>query len=408
MSDLKVLYRADFTSPSGYSRAARAHARALIEAGVDVLCEDHKHDISVVPLDDFWKRELPLRVARQEHAPIKIWHETPEYYTPSPAHKNVAMVAWETDEIPNTDTPTPRHNWVKQLNKMQAVWTFSHYAKKALVNSGVTVPITVIPHPIEPKVYHPSEATQELYDQQRRVIGDDWFTFLGVFQWIPRKNPVALLSAFFTEFKPEEKVALVLKTHYHKVGDTALVKKQIQSVKKSFRLPHRHPRILLVPGVMSDDEMANLYRSCDVMVNASRGEGFCLPAAEALACGLPVIAPKGSAFSDYLTEQHGYPVKCRLEPVFGMQHAPWYFSTQNWHNVDIMHLRGRMREAFENGVGLADRAKQAPKAVARFAPDAVGRQMVKALQELLARARRPIAQAPAVARPPAAGPVSGL
>jgi glycosyltransferase involved in cell wall biosynthesis len=387
---MKVIYKADFTSPSGYSRAARAHAKALIEAGVDVLCEDHKHDSTSIPPDPFWQTELPVRLQRHESAPIKIWHETPEFYAPSPAHLNVAMLAWETSEIPKWSEPSPRHNWVAQINKMQACWTFCHFAKRAMEQSGVTIPISVIPHPIDTEIYRPAvpdDGPQLLYDQHRRPLHEAWFSFLSVFQWTPRKNPSALLLAYLSEFRPEDQAALILKTYADKAGDIALVQKQIQASKKLLRLPHGYPRIFLVPGLMSDHEMAALLRSCDVMVNTSRGEGFCLPTAEALACALPVIVPDGSAFKDYVTENHGYLVKCHTSPVYGMPHIPWYFGTQTWHDVDVMHLRERMREAYENRLGLADRARQAPRAIAGFSPDAIGRKMVKALEELLDDAR---------------------
>lgn len=384
MSDLKVLYRADLTSPSGYSQAARAHARALIEAGVDVLFELHKCDTADVPLDEFWQREFPARLDRHEHCPIKIWHETPEFYAPSPAHINVAMVAWETSQIPMWDAPTPRHNWVRQMNKMDEVWTFCHYAKQAFEDSGVTVPIRVIPHPIDLETWCPGEQG-ELFDSGRQPLNAGWFKFLGIFQWTARKDPLSLLLAYLAEFKPEEQTALVLKTYIDKAGEVDRIRQQIHIAKQSMRLPHGYPRIFLVPGILSTSEMAGLIRSCDVMVHTSHGEGFCLPAAEAMACGVPSIAPNGSAFRDYITEHNGYLVNVDLQPVAGMKHIPWYFGTQTWHTVSMSHLQKRMREAFENRVGLVDRGKHATKAMRRFAPERVGKQMRQALEALLAR-----------------------
>lgn len=385
---MKVLYRGDFTSPSGYSRAARAHAQALVNAGVDVLFELHKCDQNSIPLDAWWQREFPERSERHESCDIKIWHETPEFYAPVPTHKNVAMVAWETSHIPMWDTPDVRHNWVKQLNKMDEVWTFCHYAKQAFENSGVTTHIEVIPHPIDFAIYHPPEGPRgELYDGQRRPLGDEWFKLLSIFQWTARKDPLSLLVAYLSEFTSTEPITLVLKTYLAKAGDIDNIRAQIASVKRSIRLPHAHPRVLLVPGMLSDQEMGDLIRSCDAFVTTSHGEGFCLPAAESMACGVPVIAPNGSAFKDYITEQNGYLVDCDLSPVVGMKHIPWYYATQTWHTVRVAALRQRMREAFENRLGVVDRGRQATKAVRRFAPEAVGKRMRKALENMLERTR---------------------
>jgi tetratricopeptide (TPR) repeat protein len=52
--------------------------------------------------------------------------------------------------------------------------------------------------------------------------------------------------------------------------------------------------------------MACLYRSCDVFVSPYRGEGFSLPALEAMACGLPVVVTKGGATDDFVDESTGW------------------------------------------------------------------------------------------------------
>ncbi|NIN68091.1 MAG: glycosyltransferase [Anaerolineae bacterium] len=383
---MKVLYKADFTSPSGYSRAARAHARALIEAGVDVLCEDLKHDIASIELDEFWSVELPRRVGRHERAPIALWHHTPEYYQPSPAQLNVGLVAWETSEAPKYDIPTARHNWTKQLNKMHAVWTFSQAAKRALEKAQVERPIDVTPHPIDHSIYHPGDdGAGVLYGPDREPL-DDHFKFLSVFQWHARKDPYSLILAYLSEFHPDEKTALVLKTYVNKTGDIQSVLGQLERIKKGTRLPHDYARIFVVPSVLSDQEMAELYRSVDCYVSTSRGEGFCLPAAEALACGVPVIVPGASSFKDYVTENVGYLVKTHEEPVYGMPQLPWYYSTQNWHRTDILDLRRRMREAVALPDACKDRAEKAPGAVRAFSSEKVGQWMRSQLEALLAGA----------------------
>lgn len=408
--DLKVTYRSDFDSPAGYSRAARAHAKALIEAGVDVVCENAKHDVNTVPLDPFWARELPVRVGRKEHTPIKIWHETPEFYAPNPGQINVAMLAWETSHIPMYDTGKPRQNWVKQLNKMTEVWTFCQSAKRALVDSGVETPITVLGHPVDPTLYHPPvDGERELlYDSCRRAFGPEWTIFLAVFHWTPRKDPYTLLKAYLTEFFPDEKVLLVLKTHLTRLGDLAQIRNQLHSVKSNVVLPHAQPRILVLPGALSDTEMGALYRSVHCFLSTSRGEGFCLPAAEALASGVPVIAGNHTAFRDYLTEETGYLVESRPEPVYGLGNIPWYYSTQTWWTLDQLDFKKRLREAYENRVGLAHRARQAPTAVARFAPETIGKKMAKALRRLLAGQGGRRADVVAVARERAGAPPTGI
>lgn len=346
-----------------------------------MLCEDLKHDIASIELDAFWQRELPARLGRSERASIVLWHHTPEYYQPSPAQLNIGLVAWETSEVPKYDLPTPRHNWVRQLNKMHAVWTFSQAARRAMVDAGVTVPVFVTPHPIDSTVFSPGEA-KPLFNPDRSPL-DGSCTFLSIFQWHARKDPYTLLLAYLSEFSAEENVALVLKSYVSKTGDLQSVEDQIDRIKKGTRLPHEHPKVFVVPGVLSDVEMAELYRSVDCYVTASRGEGFCLPAAEAMACGIPVIAPHASAFKDYITENCGYPVKVTEEPVYGMPHQPWYYATQTWYRSNVLDLRRRMREAVALPDARQDRGQKALEAVRPFAPEKIGQWMRSNLEKLL-------------------------
>jgi len=360
--------------------------RALIEADVDIIIEDQKHDPATVPTDAFWKVEYPARVRRKERTDIKIWHCTPELYVPSPAHKNIAMCAWETSMIPNTDMEgNPRNNWTSQLNRMAAVWTFSTAAKQAMRSSGVTVPIEVIPHPIDLSIYCPVDETHprtEIYDSARRPLHDGWFKFLSIFQWQSRKDPLTLLLAYFAEFRGDEQIALVLKTFGHKTGETEEIAKRIAEFRRGASIPHDPPRVFLVPGILSDPEMADLTRACDCSISTSKGEGFCLPIIESQACGVPTIVPRGSAFLDYINENVGYMVDVFEEPAHGIFHSSAYYITQTWHKTNVQHLRKRMREAFEDREGLAKRAKAASKTAKDFDPKKIGKRMKKLLEQL--------------------------
>lgn len=60
------------------------------------------------------------------------------------------------------------------------------------------------------------------------------------------------------------------------------------------------PANIRLIGPVTQDKMPDLYRAHDALVVPSLAEGFCLAAAEAMACGLPVFGFRGHGLDDVL------------------------------------------------------------------------------------------------------------
>jgi glycosyltransferase involved in cell wall biosynthesis len=56
----------------------------------------------------------------------------------------------------------------------------------------------------------------------------------------------------------------------------------------------------------SENAMSVLYNSCNCLLSASSGEGYCLPLNEAMACGLPIVGPRNSSFIELIGENINY------------------------------------------------------------------------------------------------------
>lgn len=63
---------------------------------------------------------------------------------------------------------------------------------------------------------------------------------------------------------------------------------------------------LKIVSDISDMELKRLYRTCHVYVHPSRLEGFCLPIAEALVAGIPIVYQKGSAIEEIVSDKVGF------------------------------------------------------------------------------------------------------
>jgi glycosyltransferase involved in cell wall biosynthesis len=88
--------------------------------------------------------------------------------------------------------------------------------------------------------------------------------------------------------------------------------------------------IRLIPDIYSSAEMVDLFRFATVFATASRGEGYCLPAAQAMSCAKPVLAASWSALADLVS----IPVQYRLENVARQISLPGYDTVQRWAVID--------------------------------------------------------------------------
>lgn len=70
-----------------------------------------------------------------------------------------------------------------------------------------------------------------------------------------------------------------------------------------------------------DEQMADIYRASDVLLNPAMGEGFGLPVAEAQACGCPVVTQDCSAMSELTV--NGVAVK-PAQPLWVPQLGYWW------------------------------------------------------------------------------------
>ena len=145
----------DVLAPSGYASALRDHIKALIihgkmKPGQEITIEQHNHDkLNRASLDSWWKEHLPILV-RPNKPTLKVHYETPEFFK----FNDIPVIGytyWETSRILNTNyNNRPEFNWVNQMNQCATMYTACNYAAQSFKDSGVTVPISVFPWPINP------------------------------------------------------------------------------------------------------------------------------------------------------------------------------------------------------------------------------------------------------------------
>jgi hypothetical protein len=160
---------------------------------------------------------------------------------------------------------------------------------------------------------------------------------------------------------------------------------------------------------LSDEEMAALYRACDVLVHPYRGEGFAMPVLEAMASGLPVIHTAGGPTDEFCPPQAGWRIRARREALPGGRVDRFETAGEPWMlEPDVAHLAELLREAAEAGGEERERRGALGRSAAlHFGWDRVAALYAERAAALAARAPRPLADereldgAPAVLATPA-------
>jgi glycosyltransferase involved in cell wall biosynthesis len=201
-----------------------------------------------------------------------------------PAGLRGIIFFWE-----ETSVPADR---VEIINKhFDIVWVAAESVKRALLNSGCKPSIFVIPigidHLITPKT--PPLGVLTLKDQQL-------VRFLHVSSVFERKGVDVLLNAYFDAFTADDAVELYIKTFPNPHNN---IHQQLEQFRAKLG---KTAKVVIDETPLNDNAMVALYQSSHAMVLPARGEGFNLPAAEAMAMGLPVITTGAGAQVDFCSQ----------------------------------------------------------------------------------------------------------
>lgn len=172
-----------------------------------------------------------------------------------------------------------------------------------------------------------------------------------------RKNWVEIITAFCWAFKEVEDATLIVKMTHHDLEYYRIVLMTLLS-----RLAPFSCRVVVLHGFLEDEQYRELIGTSTYYVNASSGEGLCLPLMEFLSAGRPVIAPTHTAMADYVDEHLAFLVQCSLEP-FCWPHDPTGIFMTHRHRLNWQSLM----EAFKASYAVATQQPQQYRVMSRHA-----------------------------------------
>lgn len=217
-----------------------------------------------------------------------------------------------------------------------SVWVPAEFWRDVYVKSGVRESkIMVVPEPVDTVRFDPATTPRvpmlSLVSAWRHAVAfpqfmtslRDPFVYLSVFKWELRKGWRYLLDAFFT-LPPDLSRLLVIHTFLpaDAYTDGSGVDRRdptaITELIHSMFSDRAAMPVVVVTHVLTDAEMASMFRAADSFVLPSCGEGWGLPVAQAMAMGLPSITTAWSGMTEFTTNRTAFLVgiESSMEEVF--------------------------------------------------------------------------------------------
>lgn len=271
---MRILVDGPIAGSYSLSVVNREFSVALLALGIDVYVTQREgpnplEDIHFSAHSALKGRYIPYKDIRNYSFDIHTKNDWPVFPEPRCGTFLVShCYAWE-------ETIFPPHVMM-QLDRFDAIFTTSKFTEEALISCGFVGMVKTIGNGINHLL--PAVHSRSNFLKEKEEKGT--FTFLHISSGLLRKGMDVGIKAFVSEFLHEDEVRLKIKTH---PSETNIIYSTLSSLSDKER-----KKIDLIDSDLGAREIIDLIQSADFCFFPSRGEGFLLPAAEAMLLNTPV------------------------------------------------------------------------------------------------------------------------
>ena len=208
----------------------------------------------------------------------------------------------------------PMNEDVSQLRRLQRAGLIvvpSDKHAQACRKAGIKPQnIKIVPIPVKTKYFNAKAVCPAKYENKK-----------GLFRIITSANPLNrkgledVLQAYIKEFKPEEKVELVIKLTHLPKAKKDYAYEILDFRKKLGALNSMFAKVTVIDELLPDEQYAGLLASADVFVAGNLSFNSAINVREAVACGLHVIGADYLASIANLPMNTVIPVKTNLVEI---------------------------------------------------------------------------------------------
>lgn len=391
--DVQGLKYISWGDTTGYAIAAKSYVRALIEAGVPLTWTPMLTGVDSYETytgNDWPSPELAAVCNRSIDYDTVLIHTVPEYYPAwieqerRDGRRILGYTVWELERLPD--------HWPAILNRLDGVLVPCQWNVQVFRDSGVTVPIHVVPHlsQFESLASPTPDDRSALRQRLGSALDSKPFVFYTVGFWSHRKAPYLALQAYWQAFKADEPVLMVIKTCAKDIT------RWHRRWRNCFRLRHPSPKetvahmahglgslppvVVIADETLSDGEMLALHEIGDCFVSLARTEGWGLGAFEAARIARPVVMTAYGGQLDFLDPERSWLVDYDMVPVHEPTWAANYRPSDRWAEPSVDQAAAHMRCIFEQPSKARARAQElAAQLHQKFSRQAVVSKLLHAL-----------------------------
>ena len=252
---------------------------------------------------------------------------------------NIQWIVFESTRVPEIV--------MKTMLVSDLVWVPSAWGRQTLIANGKPADqVDIVPEGVDAETYHPYHV------QHKSTVT----RFLSIGKYEERKSHMETLIAWASVFGNDPNVELVIKTdHFVNVDHK---KQALSNFLNQLKITNVRP----VWDKVESTHIVDLYKSADVFVLPSKGEGWGLPLIEAAAMGLPVVTTRYSGQEEFLQhiESSVIAVDYDLGPITCPEFQHFYPTPDgnfgSWAMPRVESLAQALQTARNNVVALKQQA----------------------------------------------------